>query len=398
MSRLPSRTLRILGIRGVPAAHGGFETFAEQLAVYLVQRGWRVIVYCQEDEAGPVVLDIWQGVERVRIPVTLGGAKGTMWFDWLSIRDAARQGDLCLTLGYNTALFCVWLRLSGVANIINMDGIEWRRSKWGSLAKTWFWINDWLGSWLGNHLVADHPEIEAHLATRTHRSRITTIPYGAIPAQHASTEWLHEYGLEPGRYLTLIARPEPENSILEAVRGFSCRARGLKLVVLGNYSDQQEYHRAIQDAASEEVMFLGAIYDTKKVLALRRHCIAYVHGHQVGGTNPSLVESLGAGNAVIAHDNRFNRWVAADAARYFKDGFEFDRVLTQVLSDASTLAQMRQASQARFLAAFSWASVLAEYESLFLRVMGCEPASSTVPTTPEHTGDGLHHDAQVQTQ
>src|SRR5262249_25470384 len=129
------RTLRILGIRGIPAAHGGFETFAEQLALYLVQRGWRVIVYCQDDGHGTIQHDQWRGVERVRIPIAMGGAKGTMLFDWIATRDAARHGDLCLTLGYNTAVFCAMLRARRVPNIINMDGIEWRRAKWGGLAK-----------------------------------------------------------------------------------------------------------------------------------------------------------------------------------------------------------------------------------------------------------------------
>jgi glycosyltransferase involved in cell wall biosynthesis len=207
------------------------------------------------------------------------------------------------------------------------------------------------------------------LATRTRAAKITTIPYGATPVLNDSAQALAAYGLEPQKYITLIARPEPENSILEAVRGFSCRPRGFKLAVLGNYSDEQWYHRAIQDAASDEVRFLGAIYDPAIVQSLRFHSIAYVHGHQVGGTNPSLVEALGAGNAVIAHDNRFNRWVAADAARYFSDGISFDRVLTRTLADASTLAAMRQASRELFAAAFSWGSVLADYEALFVRTM-----------------------------
>jgi glycosyltransferase involved in cell wall biosynthesis len=380
----PARTLRILGIRGLPAAHGGFETFAEHLALYLVERGWRVIVYCQEERQGAVEHDSWRGVERVRIPVPMGGAKATIVFDWLATRDAARHDDLCLTLGYNTAVFCSMLRLRGVKNIINMDGIEWRRAKWNVVAKTWFWLNDWAGCWLGNQLVADHPEIHAHLATRTRAPKIATIPYGATPVTEAPLAPLHHYGLEPQRYLTLIARPEPENSILEAVRGFSCRPRGLKLVVLGNYSDDQRYHRAIQDLASEEVVFLGAIYESRVVQALRFHSLAYVHGHQVGGTNPSLVEALAAGNAVIAHDNRFNRWVAEDGAQYFTDGISFDRMLGRLLRDDTMLQSMRRASLERFARAFSWSSVLGAYETLFLRVLGAQAQGHllTLPTDP----------------
>jgi glycosyltransferase involved in cell wall biosynthesis len=358
------RCLRILGTRGVPAAHGGFETFAEYLSLYLVNRGWRVVVYCQEDGSGPVMEDEWRGVNRVRIPVEHAGPKGTIVFDWLATRHASRHRDLCLTLGYNTAIFCALLRRSGVPNVINMDGIEWARAKWGRLAKAWFWANDWAGCFLGNHLVADHPNIAEHLQTRVSGSKITMIPYGADEVASASMEPLAVRGLEAGRYLTLIARAEPENSILEVVTGFSRKKRGYRLAVLGTYDAASPYHRAVKAAASEEVVFLGAIYDKAVVQALRFHSAAYVHGHQVGGTNPSLVEALGAGNAVIAHDNVFNRWVAGDGAAYFADADSFSRCLEDVMGSASRLAEMRRMSVHRFQSAFSWPGILGQYESL----------------------------------
>ena len=372
-------TLRILGTRGVPAAHGGFETFAEQLALYLVQRGWRVVVYCQDDGDGAITEDTWCGIERVRIPVALGGAKGTVWFDWLATRHAARHPDLCLTLGYNTATFCALLRLRGVPNLINMDGIEWSRAKWGAVAKTWFWLNERAGCWLGNHLVADHPEIAAHLATRVRAGKIDTIAYGAPSIVDAPTGPVTDLGLAPGRFLTVIARPEPENSLLEIVQGFSRRRRGITLVVLGRYDPAVPYHRAVRAAASDEVRFAGAIYDTTIVQALRFHSLAYVHGHQVGGTNPSLVEALGAGNAVFAHDNRFNRWVAGDAARYFAGADAFAGLLDGVLADPAALERMRAASRERFGSAFTWEHILAQYEALLQRFL---PAHATARPLP----------------
>jgi glycosyltransferase involved in cell wall biosynthesis len=362
-----TKTLRILGTRGVPAAHGGFETFAEHLALYLVERGWRVVVYCQEDGTGPVFEDTWRGVERVRMPVDAPGPKGTILFDWQATRHAAKHRDLCLTLGYNTAVFCTLLRLKGVPNLINMDGIEWSRAKWGGVAKTWFWMNDWAGCWLGNHLVADHPEIKHHLSTRVNANKVTTIAYGADPLRDMPTGPVHGLGLEPGRFLTLVARPEPENSILEVVQGFSRAPRGVTLTVLGNYSADNAYHRAVKEAASPEVKFVGAIYDKPTVQSLRFHSMAYVHGHQVGGTNPSLVEALGAGNAVIAHDNRFNRWVAGPEAGYFSGADGFATTLDAVLKDPARLAAMQQASRSRFEECFTWNHILAQYEQLLLQ-------------------------------
>jgi glycosyltransferase involved in cell wall biosynthesis len=359
--------LRILGTRGVPAAHGGFETFAERLALYLVAKGWRVTVYCQLDGHGPVSEDVWQGVNRVNIPVSAPGPKGTIVFDWIATRHAARAGELCLTLGYNTAVFCALLRKAGVLNVINMDGIEWRRDKWGGVAKTWFWLNELAGAWLGQHLVADHPEIALHLERLVSGRKIATIPYGADALDGVPDASVRALGLEPGRYLSVIARPEPENSLLEVVEAFSRKPRGMALVVLGTYRDDNAYHRAVQAAAGPEVRFLGAIYETSRVQAIRYHSYTYVHGHRVGGTNPSLVEALGAGNAVIAHDNRFNRWVAGDAATYFADADTFAAAVEAILVDPTAVAHRRAQARARHSACFTWGQVLQQYEDLLVR-------------------------------
>ncbi|MDO8350132.1 MAG: DUF1972 domain-containing protein [Gallionella sp.] len=359
------KTLRILGTRGVPAAHGGFETFAEHLALYLAAQGWRVVVYCQEDGVGSVFEDAWQGVERVHIPVEQTGPKGTIVFDWKATAHAAQFGDLCLTLGYNTAIFCTLLRVKGIPNLINMDGIEWSRAKWSGVAKTWFWLNDWAGCWLGNHLVADHPKIKLHLSSRVREDKITMIPYGADLLEDAPVEAVRALGLEPGRFLTVIARAEPENSLLEIVSGFSRKPRGYQLAVLGKYEPEKvAYHRAVMEAAGPEVLFLGAIYDKAVVRALRFHSLAYLHGHQVGGTNPSLIEAMGAGNPVIAHDNQFNRWVAGDSARYFSGAEACSDRLDEVLQDANLLGEMREGILQRHQEEFTWGKVLAEYEAL----------------------------------
>jgi glycosyltransferase involved in cell wall biosynthesis len=365
--RMPSKTLRILGTRGVPAAHGGFETFAEYLSTYLARRGWRVIVYCQEDGEGVTFEDIWEGVERVRIPISNSGPKGTVLFDWKSVVHASMFDDLCLTLGYNTAIFGALLKLRGVRNVINMDGIEWRRQKWGNVAKIWFWANDWAGCWLGDHLVADNPGIRDHLATRVNVRKITTIPYGADRLENLSDAPVAALGLESGRYWTVIARAEPENSILEIVSAFSRKSRGVKLAILGRYEpDRNVYHRAVQAAASDEVVFLGAIYDPQIVKALRFHAAGYLHGHQVGGTNPSLVEAMGAGNAIIAHGNKFNRWVVGSSALFFLNEHECAAALDHLLNDEPAIAALKMNVIERYEEALTWDSVLGQYEQLLL--------------------------------
>lgn len=361
------KSLMILGTRGVPAAHGGFETFAERLALYLSEKKWEVIVYCQQDDSDKTDPweDDWKGVHRVHIPVSQGGSLGTIVFDWKSTLHAARRHDLKLTLGYNTAVFCARYRVAKQLNLINMDGIEWRRQKWGLVAKTWFWLNEWAGCRLGNHLVADHPEIKRHLEGRTQGSRITTIPYGADRIEAADETILADYGLQSTRYAILIARAEPENSVLEVVKAWSRRPRdGWKLVILGKYDPAHAYQDEVMKAGADDVLFLGAIYEPDVVQALRFFARLYVHGHQVGGTNPSLVEALGAGNPVLAHDNRFNRWVAGPGASYFDGEDGCDAALTELLADDDRLGAMREASLARHQQAFTWEKVLGDYESL----------------------------------
>lgn len=364
------KTVRILGTHGVPANYGGFETAAENIALFLVKSGWRVIVYCQTDGKGPITEDIWNGIERVTIPVNLAGWKGTSLFDWLAIGHACRFKDLCLTFGYNTALFSTRLRLKGIPNVINMDGIEWSRARWGFAKQAVLYVNERIACFVGNHLIADHPEIEKYLLTRAPKRKITTLTYGADPVAGAPSELVRELGLEPGQYLTLVARSIPENSILEMVQGFSMEPRGYKLAILGKYEPEvDDYHRQVMNVASDEVVFLGPIYDKTVVQALRFCSLAYVHGHTVGGTNPSLVEAMAAGNPVVAHDNPYNRWVASDAALYFSDAQSFGNTLGELLASPEMLAALRKNSRRRYLEEFTWEYVAGQYEQLLLRYL-----------------------------
>jgi glycosyltransferase involved in cell wall biosynthesis len=361
------KELAILGIRGVPAAHGGFETFAEKLALYLVEKGWKVTVYCQVDGEGEISSDTWEGVQRINIPVSREGAAGTVVFDWKAIRHAARQHKLTLTLGYNTALFCALLRVRGVTNLINMDGIEWRRDKWSMAERAWLYINERAGCLLGNHLIADHPQIEKHLQTRVSGNKISMIPYGAEEVTSADTSLLEPLGLSPDSFALVIARPEPENSILEIVRAFSRKPRGKQLVVLGSFDvKDNSYHAGVKEAASNEVIFPGAIYEKPVLAALRFHTRLYIHGHTVGGTNPSLVEALGAGSPVLAHDNIYNRWVAGEGAAFFSDEDECAETLDALMGDPEEIELMRKASRIRFGQAFRWQAILQAYETCML--------------------------------
>jgi glycosyltransferase involved in cell wall biosynthesis len=371
-----SHRIAILGSRGVPATHGGFETLAEHLSIFLVGRGWDVTVYCQTEGRGPVHEDRWRGVRRVLVPTRHAGAIGTVLFDWRSTLHAAREHGTALVLGYNTAAFVPLLRWAGRRVVINMDGIEWQRPKWSRAQRTWLRMNEWLGARVAHDLIADHPEIRRHLAEHVDEARITTIPYGARSVDTAPVDPVRDLGLEPSRYLIVVARLEPENSILEIVRGFTAERRGLTLAIVGPLNpDANAFHRTLAEAANDEVRFLGPVYDQAILGSLRFHALAYVHGHTVGGTNPSLVEAMGAANVVIAHDNRFNRWVAGEAAHYFRDASSLSAHIAAVADSPELRDVMRRRIAARFDEAFTWPAILSQYERLLER-------TATVPPRP----------------
>ncbi|MGO9104166.1 MAG: glycosyltransferase, partial [Mycobacterium sp.] len=221
----------------------------------------------------------------------------------------------------------------------------------------------------GNELIADHPEIHEYLLTRARASKITMITYGAHAITEASEEPVADRGLEPGRYFTVICRAIPENSILELVQGFSRSERGVRLAIIGHYDRNDDYHRRVLNAASDEVVFLGAVYDNAVVQSLRLHSLGYLHGHTVGGTNPSLVEAMGAGNPIIAHNNQYNRWVAQDAALYFADAAEADAQITELLNNSALRISLGAASRRRHAEEFTWEHVAGQYESLLLKYL-----------------------------
>lgn len=360
------KSLLILGTRGIPARHGGFETFAERISTVLVKRGWRVAVYCQRLGTGSITSDYWKGIELINVPVGKDSPMHTVIFDAKCMWHACRRRWLILTLGYNTGFLAVLPRLTGILQVINMDGIEWRRAKWSRLVRVWFYINEWLASWLSNWMIADHPAIARHLRRRGGSRKISVIPYGADSVVHADASLLDQFDLSPQGYALVVARPVPENSALEIVSAFSHSRRNLRLVVVGNYvPDSNSYHARVMEAAGREVQFLGAIYDKAAIDALRYYARFYIHGHCVGGTNPSLLEAMGAGCAILARDNVYNRWVAGPGAEFFADEKSCGRVLDRLVRDDEALARMGRAATERQQQIFQWHAVVDEYEQLF---------------------------------
>ena len=363
------RDLLILGTRGVPSRHGGFETAAEQLALRFADNGWNVSVYCQENGTGlgDIREEMWRGIHRIIVPASYGDSLGSILFDWRCMRDATKRPGQLLIFGYNTAIFDLAFKRIGRPFIINMDGIEWKRTKWSLPVRGWFWLNEQAGGRSGTTLIADNPAIETHLRRHYPKAQIVMIPYGGPRVTEAPTTPLQSLTLRPDGYFIIICRIEPENSVLEIVKAFSESPRRCKLCVLGEVDTMRNrYHRNLRQVAGSNVIFPGAIYDKDVLKSLRFHARAYCHGHRFGGTNPSLVEALGAGNAIIAHDNVFNRWTAGSEQFYFKTREDLGLLFERLDDPKTDLSIARQKAVERFYNGLTWEAVFAQYEALIL--------------------------------
>ena len=358
----------ILGTKGIPASYGGFETFAEQLAVRLVERGHQVTVYA-ETEASPVPADqFYQGV-RVRFQRRPAwGPASVLAYDCASLWDARRGYDLVYMLGYGAAWACWWPRVFGTPVWINVDGLEWARSKWGRAARVYLRCMEWLATKTATRLIADAEAIAQRVRSVYPRAAPTSfIAYGAqqVAAHDVDVQALSEWGLTPGGYLLVVARPEPENHVLEIIQGCLLHGGPLPLVIVGSVTGATPYQRQLQGLACDRVRLVGGVYDAPKLQSLRVHAAAYIHGHSVGGTNPSLLEALACGSLVIAHDNPFNREVARDAADYFDTPAQLARQLQQ-MEQLPASESLRRSARAREIIAqhYTWARIADDYEAL----------------------------------
>lgn len=362
---MPGRKIAILGTRGIPAQHGGFETFAEEIAIRLVSHGLEVTVYCMTKKRRPQAL--YKGVRLVSIAVPRLGPLTTIIFDLLCLWKARKGFDLVYMLGYGSSLFTCIPRLWGTPVWINMDGLEWKRSKWGGIAKTYLKIMEFIAMRFANRIIADAEGIKAFLYER-HRvdTPCAMIAYGTqIIDQVPSTVILDERRLKPYHYYLVVCRLEPENHVQEVVEGYSRSGSSLPLVVVGDHRKPTAYVRRLLEWKSDRVQFYGAIYDRDRLAELRYYCTAYLHGHSVGGTNPSLLEALGCGNIVIAHDNPFNREVAGDAATYFNNSDEIPAIIgrLETMNDAQRTSAAARARK-RIQDHYTWERITDAYIAL----------------------------------
>lgn len=358
----------LVGVRGIPNRYGGFERLVEVLAPHLVSRGHEVTVFCEGTAAGGWRTDNWHGVRRQYVPVSASGALGTLQYDWRSF-GAIPRGATALIFGYGTAIFQLRLRMRGIPHAVNMDGIEWQRQKWSAGARHWLRFNEKAAVRLSDFLIADHPEIQRYLLAEF-GAMSEMIVYGVdLPDPDCQQPPDHPLLTElMGRpYFLAIARPEPENQVHVLLDAYDRAQSNADMVVVGNF-DANEYGRHLQQK-HPRVRFAGPVYDLRVLDALRRQSVLYLHGHSVGGTNPSLIEAMAAGALVAAHDNPFNRWVLNERGGvFFQDATDLALLMASPPS-GEPRAQVIQAAQRTCKDRYLWRRILDAYESVANRLI-----------------------------
>ena len=374
----------MLGTRGVPARYGGFETCVEEVGQRLVARGHHVTVYGRGSHGDTPREHL--GMQVVTLPAIHHRAVETLSHTALSVAHllARRRPDAALLFNAANAPFIPALRARSIPVATHVDGLEWKRAKWGRRGQRYYrWAESQAVRW-SDALIADARGIADYYAT-TYDAATRLITYGA-PAPTGSPERLGELGLEPGGYHLVVARFEPENHVAEVVEGYVASAGRLPLVVVGSAPYSAAYTARIRASADSSVRFLGSVWDSELLDQLYAGAYVYWHGHSVGGTNPSLLRALGAGTASNAYDVGFNREVLRDSGRYWADAAGVARLVDEAEAEPESVRH-RAGVAAEEARRYDWEQVTDEYERLCADLASGRASRASAPPTAHPSRD-----------
>src|SRR6185312_10835363 len=316
-----SRKLRLalFGGRGIPSTYSGTETFFIELAPRLVERGHEVIVYCRRSlfQERP---EFYNGVRLIYLPSLETKNLGTFTHTLACMFDVLRRDvDAMLVTNVANAFHCVIPRIAGKHCALNVDGIEWQRGKWGKLGKGYFYLNaKFCGKIVPRGIVTDAYAMR-DLYLEEFGTASACIAYGGNIGVSTNPEALRQFGLKPRDYYLILSRMVPENSADLIVDGFNRAATQRTLAIVGDANYKSEFVDRLKATAGERVRFLGHVNNRDHVRELFCSAYAYLHGHTVGGTNPTLLHALGYGSCILARENPFNVEVLSGHGLVFRD-------------------------------------------------------------------------------
>jgi glycosyltransferase involved in cell wall biosynthesis len=356
--------IALIGTRGVPARYGGFETAVEEVGRRLVTLGHEIVVYCREP--GPAE---HLGMQRVVVRSLKKKVLETLSSTALATGHAARhRPDVVVLFNAANAPLLPLLRAARLPVAMHVDGLEWKRAKWSGAGRRYYRAAEALAVRWSDALIADAAGIADYY--RTEFGAVTEqIAYGAPVLADPGTEQLAAAGLTPGGFHLVVARFEPENHVTEIVAGYRSSAAALPLVVVGSAPYADAYTGTVRAAAADDprIQLVGGVWDQRLLDQLYAGALTYLHGHSVGGTNPSLLRAMGAGTATLAWDVSFNREVLGDSGRFFGSPAELAALLEAAEADEADVAA--RAAQALVEAGrYDWDEVAKRYEQLCERL------------------------------
>jgi glycosyltransferase involved in cell wall biosynthesis len=358
----------MIGTRGVPARYGGFETAVEEVGARLVTLGHEVVVYCRGDDRSTDYL----GMKRVRLPALRHPVMETLSHTALSVGHLlGHRTDVALVFNAANAPLLPALRAARIPVAVHVDGLEWQRAKWGPNGRRYYLANERLAVRWADALISDAVGIQEYYRNR-YRAESVFLAYGSPLIPEPDAARLAELDLVPGGYHLVVARMEPENHVDVIVEGYWRSGASLPLVVVGSVPYPSDHERAVQTLARTDprIRMLGGVWDQDLLNSLYAGSASYLHGHSVGGTNPSLLRAMGAGAPTVAWEVDFNREVLADTGEFFSTSAQLSDLIEQIEADPVRARNRGEAARRRASTTYRWDDVAVGYEALCYRLRG----------------------------
>lgn len=360
----------LLGSRGIPARYGGYETLLDELAPRLVARGFEVTVYCRRHYAKGNARTR-RGARLVRLPSLRTKHLDTPVHTLLScLHAAAERFDAALVVNSANALFLPLLAVAGTPTVLNVDGIEKRRAKWGPFGRAVYALSERLACHFPDALVTDAEVIRAHYLAR-YGAPSTIVTYGVDAKPLPAGRTLRRLGVTPRGYFLYVSRFEPENNPHRVAAAYRRVGGELPLLMVGAAPYASQFIASFTTGADPRIRFPGAIYG-RGYRELLSHAVASIHATEVGGTHPALVEAMGYGNCVLVNDTPENREVAGATALYFRadDEASLAAQLEHLRAHPEEARARGEAAAERARARFDWESIADAYATLLRGVSG----------------------------
>lgn len=359
--------IAIIGTRGIPNYYGGFEQFAEYLSSGLVEKGHSVTVY--NSHTHPYQEKSWNNVDLVHCkdPEDKYGTAGQFIYDLNCILDVRKKSfDVILQLGYTSSSVWGWMLPKDTVVTTNMDGLEWKRTKYSKPVQKFLLLAEKLGVKYSDHLISDSVGIREYLKEKYNKES-EFIPYGAHLFKQPDSSCLKNYDLNEYAYNMLIARLEPENSIETILDGYHASENSEPFLVVGKHETKFGEYLKDKFCVNPNIRFVGGIYDINVLNSLRHFSNLYFHGHTVGGTNPSLLEAMASQALICANDNVFNQSILGPDAFYFKDAAQVKSLIRKA-KKAEHLEKVKN-NEHKIETTYSWPIIVDQYLEHFCTIV-----------------------------